>query len=172
MKRKIIWLIVPIFVVLLAMNILAMDKKREVNEIFLDGFEESYETEEILNNNPIDATSTKKYQDIYNTELIHEEQNSCYDAWLYDIEKTKCELLEFLDEPEKEILNQYYKKWKDYTESKLVWEKEQYFDKGAINSTGVLDNRNKEARSFSFNLKRYLYTYTGEIKFYNNGYFE
>lgn len=162
----------PIFLVLFALNALGMGNKKEVNEIFLDAFEQSVETEEMLKNNPIDATSSNNYKQLYNTELIHKEQKLCYDSWLYDIERTKNELLVYLDETEIENLNQYYSVWKSYMEAKFVWEEQQYFDKGAINSIGVLENRNDEARAFAFNLKRYLYTYTGTIEFYSNGYFE
>lgn len=140
---------------------------------YFDDFQGALEIEEQLKSNPIDKTLEKRMPDLHETVAQQAELGGCYQAWLYDIEKTKELLIPFLSEGEEKEFVTYYEEWVKYRDSKFAWEQEQYYrDAGTISKIKVLENRADVAREFAFELKRHLYVYTGAMEFYDGGYCE
>lgn len=137
-----------------------------------DGFQKAVNIEEKLENNPICKKYNENISKLTNTDEIQREQNKYYNAWMYDIEQTNQVMNTYLTENDRKLFSNYCQAWWEYQEEKYKWEQSQYYNDGSINKILVTDYRAEEAKMFAFNLKRYLYTYTESIVFFNNGYID
>ena len=135
-----------------------------------DGFWQESAFEANLEDNPIDKTYQENISELSSTDTIQTEQNEYYQAWLYDIDRTKQAICGYLSQEDEQLFLDYCQAWEEYQKVKFQWEQSQYYEKGSMNRIMVTDYRAAEAKEFAFKLKRYWYTYTATVEFFNNGY--